>query len=151
MQGWMSLGRHTIGRARLGSLVLVLGVGFGATAFAESMVCRMDPGQHDRYIAPETKLAWDQFGAAMIADAVIAGTGRKSVTGEVVSTNSKKLVATWQVRGVTPDPLEQRRTDANLVVRLTVERANGRAVITINDASSRKYSYRGKGNCRFGG
>ncbi|MCX7289213.1 MAG: hypothetical protein NTW20_17160 [Rhodobacterales bacterium] len=126
-------------------------VGVASAAFAETMVCRMDYAAHDRYIAPEVRLSWDAYGAATVTDSVIAGTGDPSVPGEISPGSAAKVIATWQVRGVSPDPLEQRRGDANLVVRLTVVRADGSARMTINDASNRKFSYRATGACRFGG
>jgi hypothetical protein len=136
---------------RLSACLIALGLATASAAFGESMLCRMNGAAHDRYIAPEVRLTWDAYGSAKVTDAVIAATGRSFVPGEIAPGGTAKVIATWQVRDVKPDPLEQRRGDANLVVRLSVQRADGSARMTINDASNRKYSYRATGTCSFGG
>lgn len=144
-------GRFCKGRAQVLAVLVALGGVSASAAFAETLLCRMNSAAQDRYVAPEVRLEWDAYGAVTVADAVIGATGRASVSGEIVPSNSGKIIATWQVRGVKPDPLEQRRKDAHLVVRLTVRRGDGSATMTISDASNRKYSYRATGACRFGG
>ena len=136
--------------ARLG-LALALGVGAASAAWADSMTCRMDPTANGRYIAPSVSVTWDAFGTAKVSDAVIAATGRKGQTGEIAPSNGSKVIVLWEVPNVTPDPLETRRRDAHLVVRLTVQRASGAALMTVQDASNRKYSYRSTGACTFQG
>jgi hypothetical protein len=120
-------------------------------AQAESMVCAFNPDGHDRYVAREVRLSWDAFGSAVVKDAVIAGTGRASVPGQIEPSAAGKLVAQWEVRGVKPDPLENRRRDAQLIVRVTVTTGSGAAVMTVRDGSTQKYSYRANGACKLSG
>lgn len=81
-------------------------------------------------------------------DAIIASTDRQSVFGEVAVENAKRISIRWDLPNVKGDPQEYRFRDAHLVVRLTIQKASGAAVMTVVDAQNRGFDYRAEGRCK---
>jgi hypothetical protein len=129
----------------------VLAALFGLAAwptFANSLKCTFDPGVSTSYIASTIDLEIDGYGRAVIRDSVIAGTGRTSVFGEVVSDSASRLSIKWELRDVKGNPTENRYFDPHLVNRLTIQKADGASVLTVLDAANRGLDYRAEGRCR---
>jgi hypothetical protein len=150
MQGDLNLQRQSRGRLRLGALILVAWAALALTplaAWAGEVVCTLTPGTATHYIAPQVSIGFDEYGKARIADSIIESTGRDAVFGEVSANNSKMLRFIWELSHVKPNPHEARSRDANLLVRLTIMRADGSAQLTAVDKSYREYSYRAVGKC----
>lgn len=150
MQGDLNRWRRSLRCLRRAS-VLVLACALltlsGMAAQAGEVVCKLTPGVAKFYIAPEVTVRFDEFGSARVADAIIAGTGRKAVFGSVSTNTAKLLRITWEVSEVKVDPNEYRFRDADLFVRLSITRAGGAAQLTVLDKSSRRHSYRAVGKC----
>jgi hypothetical protein len=119
------------------------------SAAAETIRCKMDRTPAPYYIAPEVWLDVGEFGKVTVEDAIVVSTDRDRVFGEIAKDDSKRLSITWEVKDVPPNPAETRAYGSHLLVRLTIQRADSSARMTIVDARSRRYEYRTTGTCRM--
>lgn len=103
-------------------------------ALADRLQCTMEPGRAKYYIAPVVTVEVNDFGRARVSDAIVEASGANFVFREVAGDTAKRMAMRWEVRNVKPDPKEDRVRDATLVVRLTVQKASGAAVMTVLDA-----------------
>jgi hypothetical protein len=136
-------------RIRTSVLAFAVIAAAATQAQAESVRCKTDASVNRNYIAPDIRISWDEFGTVRVSDAIIASTGRRSEGGELATNTSRRITVTWEVKDIKRDPLESGTRDAHLVMRLTVERSNGAAVLTIRDVQRRNKTYRTTGVCRF--
>lgn len=134
---------------RVFAVLAAIGVSSVTPAFARTVQCVMDVTPNRYYIAPEIQAKIGEFGQVAVTDAIILSTDRKQVIGTLPKDDAQRLSILWEVKGVTPDPTEYRAYGSHLVVRLTIQKADGSARMTISDAQARKYQYRTKGTCRI--
>ena len=118
---------------------------------AETITCRLDPGTHRAYIAPEVRIDLRGASEATVRDAIIASTGRRSVVAEVDSSKSNRLRIVWQLSEVAKDPLESRPGPVKLSMRLSIDLRGGAARLEVQDLLNRKYSYKALGRCSIRG
>lgn len=109
----------------------------------------MDPANHPRYVAPSIDISYDDYGTARVTDGIIVAAGQGYVIGEVTVRPNKRMIVRWRVQDVKPDPREYRFRNADLIVRLTIETATGKASMSILDATRSDYSYQAVGKCRL--
>lgn len=121
----------------------------GQTASAESIVCNFDPAPAPYYISQEVRLEVRDSVDVVVKDSVIASSGRERVIGKVSKDDSRRLSVVWELRDVPIDPAETRAYALHFLVRLSVQRADGKAQMTIIDTLVREKSYRTTGACRF--
>lgn len=119
------------------------------SASAENILCRMETAPAPGYIAPEISLEVREQGDVMVKDAVIASTGRERVFGKVSKDDARRLSIVWEIREVPIKPSETRAFSLHFLVRLTINRADGAARITLFDTLVRENEYRSAGTCRF--
>jgi hypothetical protein len=129
---------------------LALGFLAAQTASAESVICRLDPAPAPHYISQEVRLEVRDLGDVVVEDSVIASSGRERVIGKVSKDDARRLSVVWELRDVPVDPAETRAYALHFLFRLSVQRADGRAQMTIVDTLVREKSYRTTGTCRFG-
>ena len=118
---------------------------------ARSIQCTMLQRTNSHYIAPEISLAVLEYSEISVKDAVIASSGRKAVRGTVSKENSQRMSILWEVRNVPVDPGESRRYAPMLQVRLTIQKKDGKASMTVTDMIYDQFSYKASGVCRFDG
>jgi hypothetical protein len=119
-----------------------------SAVFADVIKCVLDPGQHEEYIATEIRIELGAMGRATVSDAIIASTGSEVARAEVVKNTASRLSLRWDVTGVKNDPSEVKYRDAHLVVRLTIQKADGSAILNALDAQDwRNATYRATGKC----
>jgi hypothetical protein len=129
-------------------LTLLVSLFVGNAASSQSIQCKMDTRANSHYIAPEINLAFGDFDEVSVKDAVIASTGRKAVVGKVSKDDAARLSVIWEVKNVPPDPKETRAYPAQFAVRLSIQKSNGAAIITLVDTVFRKFQYKSTGVCK---
>jgi hypothetical protein len=123
-----------------------------AAAQAERLTCALDQGPTKFYIAKSVDFDLDDSGRVKVVDAIIASTDRPSVFGKVAVDNARRLSVTWEIKNVKADPKEYRFYDAHLFYRVTMQKADGSAVMSIQEATPYTTStYRSTGQCRPAG
>jgi hypothetical protein len=134
-------------------ILSILGTASLATsALAQSVKCTMDSSPARYYIAPEVSLVLGDFGEVAVRDAIIASTGRKMVPGSVATDDAKRLSILWEVRDPPTNPAETRAHGAHLLVRLSIQKSDGKARMTVLDVQARRRQsreYRTTGACSF--
>lgn len=122
-----------------------------SSAAADTIKCSMKQPFNPYYIAPNIEFEIGDFGGVVVRDALIASTGRESAYGEVAKDSATLLSIRWDVVGVKPDPNEFRlTTEPHLVVRLTIQKSDGSATMTVVDAQRRGTQVKAKGKCSAG-
>jgi hypothetical protein len=134
---------------RFAVCLLVVSILAAQAASAENIRCRFDTAPAPGYIAPEITLEVLEAGDVIVKDAVISSTGRERVIGAVSKDDGRRLSVVWEIKGVPPSPFETRAYDLNFLVRLSVQKADGAARITVVDLLVREKEYRSAGTCRL--
>lgn len=116
---------------------------------AESILCRMATASAPAYIAPEINLEIRDQNAVIVKDAVISSTGRDHVFGKVSGDDDRRLSIVWKLSEVPADTSETRAYSLTLQIRLSIQKADGAARITLVDTFYLDKSYSGTGTCRF--
>jgi hypothetical protein len=119
------------------------------TASAQVILCRMDQRPAPYYVAEEVSLEVRDLGDVIVKDAVIASSQRDRVIGQVSRDDASRISVTWEVRDAPVNPAENRENGAHLLVRLSIQKSDGKARMTILDARARKREYRTTGACTF--
>lgn len=129
--------------------VLAICAALPSGAVAQTIQCKMDERSNTHYIASDIALALLEYDEVSVKDAIIAKTGKKAVLGNVSRESPQRLTISWEVRNVPTDPAEFRRYDGMIQVRLTIQKSNGAATMTVNDILYNRFSYRAAGGCKF--
>lgn len=119
------------------------------SASAEDIRCRMQTAPAPSYIAPEITLKVLEAGDVIVKDSVISSTGRERVIGEVSKDDGRRLSVVWEIKGVPVNRSEGRAYDVQFLVRLSIQKADGMARITVIDTLVREKEYRSVGTCSF--
>lgn len=132
-------------------LAFIVGIALSGSALAQTIACTMTQRSNPNYVAPDVTLTLRDYGEVAVQDAVITATGRKMVQGTITREDTNRISLFWEVRNVVADPRETRRLKPILQVRLTIQKKDGSAAMTVVDAATNKFSYRGTGTCALDG
>lgn len=134
---------------RLATYFLVSGTLLAPPATAESILCQMDTAPAPGYIAPEISLDIGDQNQVVVKDAVITSTGRQRVLGELSKDDGRRVSVVWEISEVPARKSETRAYSLKLQVRLSINRVDGAARITLADTFFLQKTYVSKGTCRF--
>jgi hypothetical protein len=109
----------------------------------------MTKRSNTHYIASDITLTLLEYQEVSVKDAIVAASGKKSVLGTVSRETSDRISILWEVRNVPRDPAEFRRYDPMLQMRLTIQKRNGAATMTVTDILYNRFNYQAAGVCKF--